>query len=143
MAEKYLFISGIFTLVLLIDILFYWKTKKMSIPEHKYTTINTCLFIYVSAFLSLVGYLFFFGEKNGSLECRSETMTCEFHYSTPLLYPNKRLAQTFDISNVRRASVKKSTFLNQIAVYLPFATYLPLCNLLIINLFCNSGKYDK
>ena len=38
---------------------------------------------------------------------------------------------------------KKHLFLNQIAVYLPFATYLPLCNLLIINLFCNSGKYGK
>lgn len=38
---------------------------------------------------------------------------------------------------------QKAPFLNQIAVYLPFATYLPLCNQLIINAFCNSGKYGK
>lgn len=38
---------------------------------------------------------------------------------------------------------KKSTFLNQIAVYLPFATYLSLCNQLTISAFCNSGKYGK
>ena len=38
---------------------------------------------------------------------------------------------------------KKAPFLNQIAVYLPFATYLPLCNQLTIRAFCNSGKYGK
>ena len=111
MAYKYLHIFAVFVFFLLIDVFLYRKIKKTLSPEYNHTSIRLCFFIYVFGFLSLTGYLFFIGEKDGDLECLSDTMICEFRYTTPFLYPKKITAKTFDISDVRRASVRKSEFL--------------------------------
>lgn len=85
----------------------YAFLKKNGLDAKKGKKVETDYICATFLFLLFVASSFFFFDKTVFLECKTETMKCEYSSATPL-HPELRPAGTYDISKVHFSSVKKN-----------------------------------
>ena len=101
-------VSLILTVLLTIETVLYRYIKRKNDRNAKKLTkkIKEYAVIYIVILFLFGGWLFFFEDKSVYLECQRETMTCR-HFHTTYSNNKIRLTDTYDISRVTHARIKK------------------------------------
>ncbi|MBO4519718.1 MAG: hypothetical protein J5787_00770 [Alphaproteobacteria bacterium] len=79
------------------------KTEPLSDPPRYHKNPYLCF-----AAALLFGYSLFFGDMYSTFDCRSDTQKCEYHSST-LINRKLRPTKTYDISEIIRTEVKRTS----------------------------------
>lgn len=109
MKEFFHIVAFVFLALLIIDAALYRYIKKKKNGSAKWLNkkINEYFVSYLLIVLIFSVWLFFFEDRSLYLECRKDTMICNYFRST---YFNEelRLAKTYDISRIGYARAKKN-----------------------------------